>query len=314
METLLALLQTHGLWIVFVAVLLDQGGLPLPSYPVVAVAAAFAHGDTAALAQLLIVVTAAGLIADAFWYVAGRRYAARLLEWICRLSLSPDSCVSGARQSYARYGAPSLIAAKFVPGFAALATALAGQYRLGAFRFTFWDGLGCLLWGGSAIALGVVFADAVREALDTLLELGRWGALLFAVAAAAYIGRKILLRRRFLAQIRMARIDVDELSERLGRDDPPVVLDVRPRAVREAEGWIPGAIGVDDPGDVEVAPDREVVIYCACPNEASAAVLAKRLMSRGIVRVRPLRGGIAAWRARGLRVASAGLESIERNE
>lgn len=295
------MLQTYGLWIVFVAVLLDQGGLPLPSFPVVAVAAAYAHGDTGALAQLLLVATAAGLLADAFWYVAGRRYAARLLEWICRLSMSPDTCVSGARQSYARYGAPALIAAKFVPGFAALATALAGQYRLGAFRFTFWDGLGCLLWSGSAIALGVVFAGAVREALDTLLELGRWGALLFAAAAAVYIGRKVLLRQRFLAQTRMARIGADELADRLGSDDAPVVLDVRPRAVREAEGGIPGAIGVDDPLQVEVAPGRDVVIYCACPNEASAAVLAKRLMARGVVRARPLAGGIAAWQARGFR-------------
>jgi membrane protein DedA with SNARE-associated domain/rhodanese-related sulfurtransferase len=302
MDVALALLESHGLWIVFVAVLLDQGGLPLPSFPLVAVAAAFAHGDAAALLELLLVVTAAGLVADAFWYVAGRRYAERLLAWICRLSLSPDSCVSGARQSYARYGAPSLVAAKFVPGFAALATALAGQYRLGAVRFTFWDGLGCLLWGGSAIALGVVFAEAVREVLDTVVELGRWGALLFAVGFAVYIGRKALQRQRFLAQIRMARIGVDELSERLAGQDSPLVLDVRPRAVREAEGWIPGALGVDDPSRLEVAPGREVVVYCACPNEASAAVLAKRLMAQGVRRVRPLQGGIAAWRARGYTV------------
>ena len=302
MDTLIALLQSYGLWIVFAAVLLDQGGLPLPSFPVVAVAAAFAHGDTAALTQLLLVATAAGLLADAFWYVAGRRYAARLLEWICRISLSPDSCVSGARQSYARFGAPSLIAAKFVPGFAALATALAGQYRLGAFRFAFWDGLGCLLWAGSALVLGVVFAGAVREVLDTLVELGRWGLLLTMAVIAVYIGRKALERRRFLAQIRMARIGVEELAERLASDLAPIVLDVRPRAVREAEGWIPGALGVDDPGLVEVAPDAEVVIYCACPNEASAAVLAKRLMARGVVRVRPLEGGIAAWRAKGFHV------------
>lgn len=302
MDTLLALLQSHGLWIVFVAVLLDQGGLPLPSYPVVAVAAVFAHGDTAALFELLLVATAAGLLADAFWYVAGRRYAARLLEWICRISLSPESCVSGARESYTRFGAPSLIAAKFIPGFAALATALAGQYRLGAYRFVFWDGLGCVLWAGSAMVLGVVFADAVREVLETLLELGRWGGVLFVAGLGLYVGRKALLRQRFLAQIRMARISVDELAERLAAEPAPLVLDVRPRAVREAEGWIPGALGVDDPTQVEVAPEAEVVIYCACPNEASAAVLAKRLMARGVVRVRPLEGGIAAWRAKGFRV------------
>jgi len=302
MDTLIVLMQSHGLWIVFIAVLLDQGGLPLPSFPVVAVAAALTHGDATALTQLLLVATAAGLLADAFWYVAGRRYAARLLEWICRISLSPDSCVSGARQSYARFGAPSLIAAKFVPGFAALATALAGQYRLGAFRFAFWDGLGCVLWAGSALVLGVVFAAAVREVLDTLAELGRWGLGLSTLVVAVYIGRKVLQRRRFLAQIRMARIGVDELAERLASDPAPIVLDVRPRAVREAEGWIPGALGVDDPAQVEVAPETEVIIYCACPNEASAAVLAKRLMARGVARVRPLEGGIAAWRAKGFSV------------
>jgi len=39
----------------------------------------------------------------------------------------------------------------------------------------------------------------------------------------------------------------------------------------------------------------EVIVYCACPNEASAAVVAKQLMRAGFKRVRPLAGGIEAW-------------------
>ena len=43
----------------------------------------------------------------------------------------------------------------------------------------------------------------------------------------------------------------------------------------------------------------EVIVYCACPNEASAAMVAKKLMRASFKRVRPLAGGIEAWVERG---------------
>jgi rhodanese-related sulfurtransferase len=51
--------------------------------------------------------------------------------------------------------------------------------------------------------------------------------------------------------------------------------------------------------------DRDIILYCTCPSEASAARVAKVLMNRGFKRVRPLQGGLEAWVAAGHPVAQA---------
>jgi rhodanese-related sulfurtransferase len=45
-----------------------------------------------------------------------------------------------------------------------------------------------------------------------------------------------------------------------------------------------------------------VVVYCACPNEVTAAKVALQLRARGLRKVRPLAGGIDAWVSAGLAV------------
>ena len=75
---------------------------------------------------LLLVGALAAMIADTFWYMTGRRYGTRVLRTLCRISLSPDSCVRQTESIFDRFGAASMIFAKFIPGFASVATALAG--------------------------------------------------------------------------------------------------------------------------------------------------------------------------------------------
>lgn len=302
MEYVLVLVSTYGLWVVFLAVLLDQGGLPIPSFGVVAVVSAFHAEHTGTLLEILALGVLAGFIADVVWYLTGRRYAGRLLSMICRISLSPDSCVSTTKSAYAKNGPGALLAAKFLPGAAAIATAMAGEDRMHPGRFLLWDGLACLIWSGAAVALGVTFSGAVKEVLDALAALGTVGGGLALAIVGVYIGRKWWQRRAFIREIQMARISPEELKALSEGDPPPLVLDVRPRKQRETDGWIPGALGVDDPKALDLPRDREIVVYCACPNEASAAVLAKSLLERGAKKVRPLLGGIEAWRAKGFDV------------
>jgi len=49
---------------------------------------------------------------------------------------------------------------------------------------------------------------------------------------------------------------------------------------------------------LEIPRDRDIVLYCSCPNEVSSARAALLLRRRGILRVRPLLGGFDAWRER----------------
>ena len=302
MDLLIELITQYGLLVVFLTVLLDQGGLPIPSYPPMIVAAALAVDANQSVPPILVVATIATVLADTLWFAGGRRFGVRLLRLMCRLSFSPDSCVTMTRNIYARWGAPSLIVAKFVPGFAAVATTLAGQMLTPVARFIFYDGLGSLLWAGIAVALGAVFHETVSDLLIRLDELGHYGLFLIIGAVVLFIAHKWWQRKRFLLEIKMARITVPELYQLVADGNAPMILDVR-SAEQRARGWIPGALFVTSVADAPPNLPAEIIVYCDCPNEASAALLARALMKRGSVRVRPLSGGFEAWREAGHDVA-----------
>lgn len=302
MNTLFHLIEQYGIVVVFVNVLIEQLGTPLPAYPTLLITGAMLdRGEYSAL-QLLATAVIAALIADYAWYLAGRRYGRKVMSALCRISLSPDSCVRQTESMYTRWGAPSLLAAKFIPGFASIASALAGTTNIRPAAFIAFDGIGAALWAGSAIFLGSLFSTTVESLLDVLAQLGKWGTLLMALALCAFVASKWWQRRRFLHFLRMARISVKELERLRQQGHAPVIIDVRSADLQKS-GRIPGAVAI--PGDgvdafvLDIAPEQELILYCACPNEASAAVVAKQLMRKGYKRVRPLMGGIDAWIAAG---------------
>lgn len=303
MDTLLHLIAVYGLLVVFVSVFLDQGGIPVPAYPPIIVTAALAVDQGKSLWPIVLVATAAAVMADWLWYVGGRRLGTRLLRLMCRLSISPDSCVLMTRGIYGRWGAPSLIVAKFIPGFAAVATTLAGETGTRPGRFLLFDGIGALLWAGLAVALGATFHEAVNSLLERIEDLGRMALPVLLALIVAFVVWKLLRRQLFLRQLRMARITPAELSQLIDGGASPLILDVRPEPQRVLSGWIPGAVFVRTVGEAALIPGDEVIVYCDCPNEASAAVLARALNKRGFKRVRPLAGGFEAWKQDGHTVA-----------
>jgi len=299
MDHLIGLIQQYGLGFVFLNVLAEQAGAPVPAFPTLIIAGAYLTGGEHALVTLLMVGAVAAVIADTFWYVAGRRYGTRVLRTLCRVTLSPDSCVRQTESIFERYGPASMLFAKFVPGFASVSTALAGAMGLRYWKFVLFDLVGALLWVGVAVALGYLFRDAVAEILETLQSLGKWGLLLVVAALAAWIAAKWWKRFLFIKQLRMDRVTVDELKAMLDARKVGMILDVRSALTQAASGRIPGARPVDMTRIAEglegVSIDGEVVVYCACPNEASAVKVAEKLRDLGFKRVRPLHGGIDAW-------------------
>src|SRR5512137_1488830 len=166
MTQLIDLLREYGLGLVFMNVLGLQAGLPVPAYPTLIVAGALMLQDAASVLRVLGTGIAAALIADTLWYVAGRRFGTRVLRTLCRISLSPDSCVRQTESIFDRFGSASMLFAKFVPGFASVATAMAGVIRMPFWKFAIFDGLGAALWVGAGLGLGRLFRDAIGEVLD----------------------------------------------------------------------------------------------------------------------------------------------------
>jgi len=303
---LIALLQQYGLGFVFVNVLALQAGLPLPAYPTLIVAGAFAATGGSPLWQLVGVGILASIVADTGWYAAGRRFGMRILATLCRVSLSQDSCVRQTESIFQRFGPASMLFAKFVPGFASVATALAGALRLRYATFVLFDALGAGLWVGLGVGLGYLFRDAIGDVMAELSSLGRYGLMLVIAGFAIWILVKWLRRYFFAKQLRMDRVSVDELKKMLDENKVQALVDVRSALTQAATGRIPGALAVDmqkiEAAFKGVPIDGEVVLYCACPNEATAVKVAQKLKKVGYKRIRPLSGGIDAWIEAGLEV------------
>lgn len=289
-----------GLALVVGNVLLDQLGLPVPAIPTMIVAGAVAAEQHWWGAELFLGAVAGCLFADIAWYVAGRLYGNRVMKLLCWISLTPDSCVSETQQRFEQWGPNGIIIAKFIPGFAIVAPPLAGALRMRWPRFVLFSSIGAALWVGCFLGVGMLFSSQI----DRLMPIAeRFGSTLVAVIVAllvGYIAFKWWERRRFFSQLRMARITVTELSELIASGAAPLIVDVRsPSATALESTRIPGALHVplDQVGaHVRDLPrDRELILYCTCPNEASAAQAAKLLKNHGFTRVRPLHGGLDAW-------------------
>jgi membrane protein DedA with SNARE-associated domain len=268
MEEITGLLAQYGLALVFVNVLLTQCGVPVPSMPMLIVAGAFVAQGQMSMAALLVATVTASLIGDTAWYLAGRRYGYRILRTLCRVSIEPDSCVKQTENIFERWGAPSLAIAKYVPGFSTVAPPLAGTMQLGFPSFLAYSTIAALLWAGLPIALGIAFSTEVELALEWLEGMGAGALAVIVAIVLLYVMVKTLERHMLIRFLRMVRIGVPELRDRLGAADKPLVLDVRSPTARKLDPRrIPGAIAVNieapEAAVVAVAPDRDVVVYCS---------------------------------------------------
>jgi len=310
MDLLLRLITEYGLLLVFAGVLVQQFGVPLPAYPLLMITSALAARGQFNVIALLGTAVAACLISDVTWYLIGRALGRRVLRGLCRISLSPDSCVRQTESVFTRFGPPSLTVAKFIPGFASVATAMAGAMHIRRVPFLLFDLIGATLWVGVALALGWLFSPAIDDIINTLAQLGRWGLMLIALALALFVAAKWWQRYRFNRQLQMARVSPATLAALLDSGERPLIVDVRSAASSRDEGRIPGAIMVE--GDAQAPElsahpkDALIIVYCACPNDASAVIAARKLLGRGFSNVRPLAGGFDAWVATGRSVELPG--------
>jgi len=303
MNETLEFLVRHGAAVVFAAVFVEQMGVPLPAAPWLLAAGALAVTGNIHWLVAITAATSASMFADLIWFYLGRYGGHRVLNLLCRISLEPDSCVRRTQDLFTRYGMRGVVAAKFIPGLSTLAPPLAGSSGVGAPRFFFFDGLGSLLYAGCFILLGVLFSRQLEQVIDALSRLGS-GALGGVVGLLAlYVGYKFFQRRKLLNELRMARITVDELHRMQETGENPIILDLRSQVALEQDpSLIRGALHMTldevEFRHQEIPRDRDIVLYCSCPNEVSSARAALLLRRRGIVRVRPLLGGFDAWRER----------------
>lgn len=309
MSDLAAFLIQHGYLLLVAFVLLEQLGLPLPAAPMLLAAGALAASGHLDFWYAYLFGMAACVAADTLWYLLGRKYGNHVVRVLCRFALEPDDCSRRTGDLYHRHGVLALVIAKYVPGLNTIAPPLAGLLRVKIHRFLFFDAIGATLWVGGMLGLGYVFNNQVERLGQWLTGLGSGFVLVTIAAFLVYLALKIWIRRRFIARLRTARISPESVWKHLKSGDAMAVVDLRHQEEIDLVGAkVPGAIQIL-PEELrqraaEIPRDRDIVLYCSCPNEATSARTAMRLQSRGIKRIRPLLGGFDGWVKAGLPIES----------
>lgn len=290
-------LTQHGPVVLAAAVFAEQIGLPLPALPFLIAAGALVGTGQMGLGMAVLAAVVAAMAGDQVWFELGRRRGRTVLNWLCRISLEPTSCVRRTEDFFARHGVRSLIVAKFVPGFSTIAPPLAGIVGLRVSHFLLFNGLGTLLWVGIGIGLGMAFSDQLEQALALSAQIGPTVGLALFTGVIGYVVYKAV--NRYHADHRVPRMTVRQLSDKLAAAENPVIIDLRAPGARQQDPGIPGAVPMtlDELAarQRELPRDRDVILYCDCPRDASSVEGAKRLRRLGFSRVWPLTGGLDAW-------------------
>ena len=295
--------------IIFLWVLVEQIGIPIPSVPVLLTAGTLSATHRVSWFGISLAMVLACVVADTVWFSLGRRYGNSVLKLLCRLSFEASTCVSKTEGYFTRRGAVTLLFAKFVPGLSTVAAPIAGQTGMSYPRFLAWDLAGSLIWGETFILAGRFFGDLAKKSAPFFAWLGHFAIFIFAAMVLGFLAHRIWKQRKFLQQVREMRLEPSELKAMLDDAEtsgskPPFIVDLRhPLDYLPDPRVLPGALRIG-PNELkqhsEIIPrDRDVILYCTCPSEETSAKLALQLHKMGVYRVRPLRGGFDGWKQAG---------------
>jgi membrane protein DedA with SNARE-associated domain/rhodanese-related sulfurtransferase len=314
MKQMVEFLAQHGYWVLFVSVLGRQACLPVPANLLLLAAGALAGLGKLNVAGIIVFAVAAFLLADTAWYGAGRTWGGRTLEFVCGAAADPSACVGKIAGKFSRHGVRLLLVSKFIIGVDAVAAPVAGISGTGLPRFLVFDAMGAILWSSVYTALGYIFSDQLDHVAEYAAAMGKLAVLAGGAWLVALIILKPIRWYRFLRKFRLARITPEELRDKLNTGGRILVLDLQ-GGLSHGQGLlaIPGAVRIDSRQlsqymkqyrGVDLATDREVILYCASPGETTSARVALALRQRGFEHVRPLAGGLQSWREHGFPVTS----------
>ena len=298
------ILLTYGYFLLFTWVLVEQLGIPLPATPVLLAAGALSAEHELSFPLALLAGILACVTADTCWFLVGRRFGHHVLRILCKLSLEPTVCVRRTQDSFGRRREFTLLIAKFVPGLATLAPPVAGENGMSLGRFLLFDGAGASLWIIALLGVGRLFGDALKRDPSLLNWVGRFSGGLLVIGILAFFVGRLMRRRSFLRNLVKSRLEPEDLKRQLDAGEQVFIVDLRhPLELLPDPFTLPGALHFSPEALAsrvhEIPRDRDIVLYCTCPSEATAAKTAMTLHKLGIERVRPLRGGYDEWKRLG---------------
>ena len=303
---LLEVVAHHGYAVTSIALFVTCCGLPLPVSVVLLTAGAAAHGGSLNLGLVMLCAWGSALAGDTLMYLGGRYTGWWLLTGICKFSLNPEACIFGSARSFYKRGQKTLLIAKFVPGLATVAAALAGSLNMRLRRFLMLDSCGVLFYVAGWSLTGFLFAPFLREVVRWVQRVGHATAATMGAIIVLYILWLVassLRDTRFSSIEKIAAADLFERMRTSTHDRLLIIADVRSHGYYD-----PGMQRIKDSIRVEpsrlkeeldalrefMQPECEIYLYCSCAREATSVRVA-RMLEQENCSTKVIRGGMKAW-------------------
>jgi len=301
MDALVSAIAQHGYTILFAFVFLEVVGLPVPAAPVLLIAGGASANGLLRPGASLLTALGAMLSGDMLMYLLGRYTGWWLLGMLCRLSISPESCILRSADAFYKRGRMVLVFAKFVPGINALAAPLAGSMKMRIPQFLAFDSVGASLYTLVYWGAGYLFSGFLGAITRGYAQFGNYAAWSVAVLFAGYLGYRVLAVLRERRRGPVVRVKAPDVARRLAGI---AVFDVRSHGYYEKDTMrIQGSARLEPNAlnreAVPVPKDKEIVLYCTCVREATSVRVARVLGEQGY-KVSVIAGGLRAWKKAGL--------------
>ena len=203
LQLLDSLFQEYGYLVIFLGVLLESIGLPLPGESLMIAAAIYTATSHHLNIFILVPLAALGAICgDQIGYFIGRWIGFRVLsQWGRKVGLTDERLELG-RFLFRKYGGMVVFLGRFVAILRTFAAVLAGANRMPWHTFLLWNSLGGIFWttlyGFGAYVLG----DAAKRITGPL------GIGLAVVGAAILLAALIFIKRNEARLIKQAQAEM----------------------------------------------------------------------------------------------------------
>ena len=227
MEALLHIFEQHGYSARLVIVFLEAIGLPVPAAIALVVAGAAVAWHALSPISVLLVATVGILAGDTLLFFLGRKAGWWLLGLLCRVAVSPETCILRSAESFYKRGRTTLLIAKFIPGINTMAPPLAGSMRMRFAQFLRLDLGGTLLYVLTFSVAGYAFSHLLRDVIRIFENFGRAMEVVLLVAVLGYLGYRFFLYWTHRVYRVVPRVQIQELIARRDAGENFLVADVR---------------------------------------------------------------------------------------
>ena len=193
-----SLVHQYGLIALFLLVMLESGGVPLPGETALIAASIFASRGDLPIGGVITAAAAAAIIGDNLGYWIGRTGGRRALERWGPLKRWGGRVLPFSERFFRRHGAKTVFLGRFFAVLRVTAAWMAGVSRMRWWRFLAWNAAGGICWATLVGLLAYYFGHASADAVNTYGLIG--GALLVGAAAIVLVGLHLWKKRLLEAE------------------------------------------------------------------------------------------------------------------